>query len=66
MVHPRCPSEARGLLAAENRDEPTKASAAAWRGFILFLLEKGIAGSDTSGMVDARMCEFDIPLVGVS
>jgi len=31
-----------------------------WRGFILFLLEPWIAGSDASGMIDARTREFGI------
>jgi hypothetical protein len=38
----------------------TRASAAAWRGFILFLLELWIAGSDAGGMIDARTREFGI------
>jgi hypothetical protein len=42
------------------RYQPTKASAAAWRGFTLFLLEPWIAGSDASGMIDARPREFGI------
>jgi hypothetical protein len=31
-----------------------------WRGFILFLLEPWIAGSEASGMIDARAREFGI------